>query len=60
MLGCEIWLPMFCTVSMGDPWHSYVGSTSILPENIEVLSFQDEKIYLTPVLSSEKTAVRHN
>ena len=23
---------MFCTVSMGDPWHSYVGSTSVLPD----------------------------
>ena len=30
MLGYEIWLPMFCTVS---PWHSYEGSTS-LPDYI--------------------------
>ena len=32
VLGCEIWLPMFCSVSMRDPWHSYLGSTSVLPE----------------------------
>ena len=23
---------MFCTVSMGDPWHSYIGSTSVFPD----------------------------
>ena len=32
LLGCEILLPMFCAVPMGDPWHSYVGSTSVLPD----------------------------
>ena len=35
MLGCVIWLPMFCTVSMGDLWHSYV-STSVLPDYIHI------------------------
>ena len=28
-----MWLPMFCTVSMGDPWHSYV---SILPDMLYI------------------------
>ena len=31
LLKCAIWLPMFCTVSMRDLWHSYVGSTTSIP-----------------------------
>ena len=26
-----------CTVSMGDPWHSYVGSASVLPDTVDPL-----------------------
>ena len=28
MLKCEISLPMFCTLSIGDLWHSYIGSST--------------------------------
>ena len=38
LLGCEIWLPIVCTVSMGDLWHSYVGSTSVLPDYSQMKS----------------------
>ena len=30
----DIWLLMFCTVSMADPWHFYVGSISVLPDKV--------------------------
>ena len=32
---------MFCTESMGDLWHSYEGSTSILPDVYHSLVLAD-------------------
>ena len=56
MLRYDIWLPMFCTVPMGDLWHSYIGSTSVLPDTA-AHTYSSSQIPLSCVWGQAPTAL---
>ena len=46
----------FCAISMGDQWHSYIGSTSVLPDiykgetTIVILMFMFSFLIVSPMI----------
>ena len=42
-LAAELWCKMFCIEPMGESAHSYVGSTSVLPDDDDYDAFPDQK-----------------